>query len=152
MRWLACFTCLLLLSGLLAKAVEWEEDTAKEGRWLIRRKRAAKEEVVRRKRDVIQEDEEVEEVVRRKGDVEEGEEEDGLFDHLTNSESNSDSEGEIVPKERVGSLKVCQSFSFIKLLQYSELEEKIPGLKDGMFKSPADGEWKKVRMEKCLRY
>ena len=30
-------------------------------------------------------------------------------------------------------------------LQYSELEDKIPGLKDGMFKSPTDGEWKKVR-------
>ena len=33
----------------------------------------------------------------------------------------------------------------MKWLQYSELEKKIPGLKDGMFKSPADGEWKKVR-------
>ena len=30
-------------------------------------------------------------------------------------------------------------------LQYTELEDKIQGLKDGMFKSPADGEWKKVR-------
>ena len=31
-------------------------------------------------------------------------------------------------------------------LQYTELEEKIPGLKNGMYKSPADGEWKKVRV------
>ena len=58
--------------------------------------------------------------------------------------SHSKSEGEIVPKEKV---KKAQSLSifFMKWLQYSELEKKIPGLKDGMFKSPADGEWKKVR-------
>ena len=101
MRWLACFTCLLFLSGLLVKAEDWEEDTAKEGRWLIRSKRAAKEEekeeVVRRKRDVEQDEEEVEDLT-----------EDGLFNHLTNSETSS--EGEVVPKERVGSLKVCQRF------------------------------------------
>jgi hypothetical protein len=30
-------------------------------------------------------------------------------------------------------------------VQYSELEDKIPGLKDGMFKSPKDGKWKKVK-------
>ena len=98
MRWLACFTCLLFLSGLLVKAKDWEEDTAKEGRWLIRSKRAAKEkeEVVRRKRDVEQDEEEVEDLT-----------DDRLFDEITNSETSS--EGEVVPKERVGSLKVCQS-------------------------------------------
>ena len=60
------------------------------------------------------------------------------------SEEDGKSEGEIVPKEKV---KKAQSLSifFMKWLQYSELEKKIPGLKDGMFKSPADGEWKKVR-------
>ena len=100
MRWLACFTCLLFLSGLLVKAKDWEEDTAKEGRWLIRSKRAVKEEkeeVVRRRRDVEQDEEEVE-----------GLTDDRLFDRLTSSETSS--EGEVVPKERVGSLKVCQSF------------------------------------------
>ena len=29
--------------------------------------------------------------------------------------------------------------------QFHELEEKIPGLKDGMYKSPKDGKWKKVK-------
>ena len=29
--------------------------------------------------------------------------------------------------------------------QFDHLEDKIPGLKDGMFKSPKDGEWKKVK-------
>ena len=99
MRWLACFTCLLFLSGLLVKAKDWEEDTAKEGRWLIRSKRAAKEEKeeeVRRKRDI--EDEEVVEDLT----------DDRLFGDLTNSETSS--EGEVVPKERVGYLNFCQSF------------------------------------------
>merc|ERR1719318_1393247 len=91
------------------------EDTGKGGRWLVRRKRAAEEQ---------------EELVRRKRDAEQDEDgedvphEDGLFDFLTSSE------GEVVPKEK-----------------YTELEEKIPGLngKDGLYKSPADGEWKKVK-------
>ena len=54
MRWLASLTLLLFLSGLV-KAGDWE-DTAKEGRWLVRRKRAAKEEeeLQRRKREAMQ--------------------------------------------------------------------------------------------------
>ena len=38
------------------------------------------------------------------------------------------------------------NFNLPPSLQYTELEEKIPGLKNGMYKSPADGEWKKVRV------
>ena len=44
------------------------------------------------------------------------------------------------PRKRWERLVLLKCF-----LQYSELEDKIPGLKDGMFKSPTDGEWKKVR-------
>ena len=37
------------------------------------------------------------------------------------------------------------SNSLLTALQFHELEEKIPGLKDGMYKSPKDGKWKKVK-------
>ena len=55
------------------------------------------------------------------------------------------SEGKVVPKEKVN---VGDHIFQLQLtsLQYTELEEKIPGLKNGMYKSPADGEWKKVRV------
>ena len=35
--------------------------------------------------------------------------------------------------------------SLVTAVQFHELEEKIPGLKDGMYKSPKDGKWKKVK-------
>ena len=50
-------------------------------------------------------------------------------------------------KNLEGGAKASAAFDLEALVKvkFSELEKKIPGLKDGMFKSPADGEWKKVR-------
>ena len=97
MRWLASINLLLFLSGLV-KAGDWE-DTGKGGRWLVRRNRAAEEEELsRRKRDAeLDEDEE---------DV--SHEEEGLLDFLAPS-SKENSEGEVVPKEKV-SLKFVKVF------------------------------------------
>jgi len=69
-------------------------------------------------------------LVRRKRDVAAEQDKDGddSLHSLLASSSETSPEGEVVPKEK-----------------YTELEDKIPGLKDGMFKSPADGEWKKVK-------
>ena len=88
MRWLASINLLLFLSGLV-KAGDWE-DTGKGGRWLVRRNRAAEEEELsRRKRDAeLDEDEDV------------SHEEEGLLDFLAPS-SKENSEGEVVPKEKV---------------------------------------------------
>ena len=100
MRWLASLTLLLFLAALV-KAADWE-DASKEGRWLVRRKRAAKEqeELVRRKRDAEQ-DEDEDDVAP----------EDGLFDLLTSSEESS--EGEVVPKEKVISKFVKKIYEMI---------------------------------------
>merc|ERR1719180_479120 len=69
-------------------------------------------------------------LVRRKRDAAAEQDKDGddSLHSLLASSSETSPEGEVVPKEK-----------------YTELEDKIPGLKDGMFKSPADGEWKKVK-------
>ena len=101
MRWLASINLLLFLSGLV-KAGDWE-DTGKGGRWLVRRNRAAgEEELSRRKRDAEldeDEDEEEEDVSHEEGE---------LLDFLAPS-SKENSEGEVVPKEKV-SLKFVKVF------------------------------------------
>ena len=103
MRWLASINLLLFLSGLV-KAGDWE-DTGKGGRWLVRRNRAAEEEELsRRKRDAeLDEDEDEDE---EEEDV--SHEEEGLLDFLAPS-SKENSEGEVVPKEKV-SLKFVKVF------------------------------------------
>ena len=97
MRWLASFSLLFFLS-LLVKAEDWEdtlEDTAKEGRWLVRRKRAAKEQekVVRKKRET--DASEIDSGGDEGGDKYEDAEED------PEPLDEGGSEGEIVPKEKV---------------------------------------------------
>ena len=85
MRWLAPLSLLLFL----VKAEDWEdtlEDTAKEGRWLVRRKRAAEKEL-----DIPVPDED--------GDKYEDADED------PEPLEEGDSEGEIVPKEKVSLIK-----------------------------------------------
>ena len=105
MRWLASINLLLFLSGLV-KAGDWE-DTGKGGRWLVRRNRAAEEEeLLRRKRDAELDEDEDEDEEEEEEDVshEEGE----LLDFLAPS-SKENSEGEVVPKEKV-------SLKFVKVL------------------------------------